>query len=105
MMAPGCVQNELTRRCEVRGLHPTVTAICGVLGKAVDAGMISLPELTDLVNSCSTVDQLGDALVMLAASATAQDWPPVGCPPGHEHRVFRVVGYSEEAIGVPTWNQ
>lgn len=22
----------------------------------------------------------------------AQDWPPVGCPPGHEWRTFRVIG-------------
>lgn len=85
------ISAELVRRCEDRRLCSTVTAICAGLGAAIDAGMVSLPELLDLVRSCNTTDELGDALAMVATTATV-DPLPVGCPPGHEHRVFRIVG-------------
>ena len=29
----------------------------------------------------------------------AQDWPPVGCPPGHEWRAFRVRGERDSQDG------
>ncbi len=66
------ISSELVRRCEERRLCPTITAICAVLGEAVDADVIELPALLDLVRSCSTADELGDALTMLATTATAQ---------------------------------
>jgi hypothetical protein len=107
------ITSELIRRCEARKMCTATTAAAAVLGAAVDAGLIALPDLLDLVRSCSTADQLGDALCMLAATVpasgiseqtlairTGEDWPPVGCPPGHEHRVFRVVG---EPDGGDTW--
>lgn len=69
------ISAELVRRCEERRLCTTVTAVCEALGQAVDSGVIELPALLDLVRSCATADQLGDALTMLAASAQLQ---PVG---------------------------
>lgn len=65
------ISAELVRRCEERRLCPAVTAVCAVLGAAVDAGMIALPDLLDLTRSCATADQLSDALTMLAATVTA----------------------------------
>lgn len=85
------ISAELVRRCEDRRLCSTVTAICAALGEAVDANLIELAALLDLVRSCNTTDELGDALAMVATTATV-DPLPVGCPPGHEHRVFRIVG-------------
>lgn len=76
MTAP--ISAELVRRCEERRLCGTVTMICQALGAAVDAGMIELPALLDLVRSCSTAAQLADALVMLAASEQLQ--PEGGAP-------------------------
>lgn len=66
------ISAELVRRCEERRLCTTVTATCAALGAAIDAGVIELPALLDLVRSCSTVDELADALVMLAATAQLQ---------------------------------
>lgn len=62
--------NELTQRCQERGVGTTVTIVVAALGTAMDAGLIDLPALLDLVRSCSTGDQLGDAMTMLAATAT-----------------------------------
>lgn len=72
------ISAELVRRCEERRLCPTVAAICAVLGEAVDAGVIALPDLLDLVRSCATADELGDALTMVAASEQLQ--PEGGAP-------------------------
>ena len=92
-MAP--ITSELVRRCESYGMDATTTMVCQALGQAVDAGVIELGELLDLVKSCATADELGNALVMLATTAMAYDPLPVGCPKGHEHRVFRAVGERE----------
>lgn len=92
------ISAELVRRCEERRLCSTVTTVCAALGAAIDAGVIELGDLLDLVRSCNTPDELADALTTLAASAQL----PVGCPPGHEHRVFRVVGERE---GGDTWTR
>lgn len=73
MTAP--ISAELVRRCEERRLCGTVTMICQALGAAVDNGLIELPALLDLVRSCATADELGDALCMLATTAQLQ---PVG---------------------------
>lgn len=106
MNAP--ISPELVRRCEERRLCTTVTAVCAILGEAIDAGLITLPALLDLVRSCATADQLGDALTMLAATVpvpgiseqelsvpAVDDWPPVGWPPAPPGR-FRVVGERED---------
>lgn len=86
------ISAELVRRCEEQRLCSTVTMVCQSLGAAVDSGLIELGDLLDLVKSCNSADELGDALAMLAATATAQEWPPVGLPPGQEHRTFMVLG-------------
>lgn len=75
MNAP--ITSDLLRKCQERGECPTTTAVCAVLGEAVDAGIVSLPDLLDLARSCSTADELGDALVMLATTAQLQ---PEGVP-------------------------
>lgn len=90
-MAPGCVQNALTRRCEEREICTATTTACAVLGAAVDAGIVTLDQVLDLVRSCSTSDQLGDALCMLAATVPSQAQPGA------------VDGYPERMLEVPTW--
>lgn len=70
MSAP--ITSALLHKCQERGECPTVTAVCAVLGEAVDAGVIALPDLLDLVRSCATSDQLGDALTMLAATVPSE---------------------------------
>lgn len=63
--------NELTQRCQERGVGATATVVLAALGTALDAGLITLPALLDLVRSCSTADQLGDALTIVAATVPA----------------------------------
>jgi hypothetical protein len=58
---------ELVRRCELRHLCPTVTAVCWAIGTAADAGAVELADLLDQVNGCRNVDELGDLLLDLAA--------------------------------------
>ncbi len=73
----GPITSELVRRAEQRGCCADTVATLEVLGMAVDAGMLELGDLVDLVRSCATADQLGDALTMLAASAQLE---PEGVP-------------------------
>ena len=68
----GFISSELVRRAERRGYCTDTVTTLQVLGTAVDAGLIELADLLDLVRSCSTADQLGDAMTMLAASAQLQ---------------------------------
>ena len=70
MNAP--ITSALLRKAEARGVDDLGTAVLAAMGTAVDAGIIELPALLDLVRSCATADQLGDALTMLAASAQLQ---------------------------------
>ncbi len=63
---------QLLARAAVRGEGATTTATLAVLGEAVDAGLIALDDLLALVRSCSTADELGDMLLMLAATVPAQ---------------------------------
>lgn len=95
MTAP--ITSALLDRAQAAGVDELGAAVLGVLGAAVDSGIITLGDLLDLVHSCATADQLGDALTMLAATA---DDLPVGCPPGHEHRIFRVVGEREQELAI-----
>jgi len=67
MNAP--ITSQLLAKCALAGVDGTTVRVCGVLGEAVDAGIIELGALLALVRSCSTADELGDALVMLAAKA------------------------------------
>lgn len=78
----GPISSELIRRCEARRMCTATTAAAAVLGAAVDAGIIELDELLDLVRSSATADQLGDALTMLAATvpSEAQLQPEGGAP-------------------------
>ncbi len=66
------ITSALLAKCALRGECSTVTMVCQGLGEAVDAGVIELGDLLALVRSCSTADELGDALTMLAASAQLQ---------------------------------
>ena len=75
MTAP--ITSALLDRAQAAGVDELGAAVLGALGLAVDAGIITLPALLDLVHSCSTADELGDALTMLAASAQLQ---PEGVP-------------------------
>ena len=84
------ITTELVTRCERAGVGDTTAKVAKALGTIVDAGLLTLDQVLDLVHSCSTGDELAGALLMLAATMPAQ--LPVGCPPGHEHRTFRVVG-------------
>lgn len=70
MNAP--ISAELVRRAQERALCTDTVQVLAGLGAVVDAGLITLPALLDLTRSCSTAAQLGDALVMLAASAQLQ---------------------------------
>ena len=94
-MPTSTITAELIRRCELRGMCTATTRAAAVLGTAVDAGIIELSELLDLVKSCSSADELGNALLTLAASAYCLIPPPAG-------RVFRVVG---EVEGEDVWTR
>ena len=73
------ISNELVQRAERRGYCTDTVNTLQVLGTAVDAGLIELTDLLDLVRSCSTSAQLGDALSMLAATVPSGDQlQPVG---------------------------
>jgi hypothetical protein len=85
------ISAELVRRCELRHMGTATTEACTALGMAVDAGIVSLSEVLDLVRSCSTADELGDALCMLAAAITTATAVPSG-------RVFRILG-ERETVG------
>jgi len=89
------ITSELIRRCEERRLCTATTQACAVLGEAIDAGVIELGDLLDIVRSCSTADELGDALTMLAASSYCLIPAPAG-------RTFRIVGIPEEVLAVTT---
>lgn len=72
------ITNELVRRAERRGCCTDAVRTLQVLGTAVDAGLIELPALLDLVRSCSTPAQLGDAMAMLAATVPSEAQPAGG---------------------------
>ena len=86
----GFISSELVRRAERRGYCAETVNTLQVLGAAVDAGLIELSDLLDLVRSCSTADQLGDALTMLAATVPS------------EASAEPVYGYPEHMLAVPT---
>lgn len=71
-MTRNAISNELVRRAEQRGCCTDAVVTLQVLGTAVDAGIIELGDLLDLVRSCSTADQLGDAMTMLAATVNGK---------------------------------
>jgi hypothetical protein len=92
------ITSELIRRCEERRLCTATTQACAVLGEAIDAGIVSLPDLLAMVRSAKDADQLGDMLTVLAASSYCLIPAPAG-------RTFRIVGIPEEVLEVPTWNR
>ena len=67
--------SELIRRCEARGMCAATTETAAALGLAIDAGMVTLDQVLDLVRSCGTVDELGGGLLMLATTAPAEMEP------------------------------
>lgn len=83
-MSSAPITAALMAKCEVAGVCSTTTMVCQALGQAIDAGIIELGALLDLVKSCSTPDELGDALVMLAA---------------------KVNGIHEQELEVSTWKR
>ena len=76
------ITSALLDRAQAAGVDELGAAVLGVLGAAVDGGLISLPALLDLVRSCSTADELGDALTMLAASANGHCEEVLAIPAG-----------------------
>lgn len=66
------ITTELISRCERAGVGSTTTEVAAALGSVVDAGLLTLDQVLDLVHSCSNGDELAGALLMLAATATAQ---------------------------------
>jgi len=67
MNAP--ITSALMAKCALAGVDDTTVRVCGVLGEAVDAGIIELGALLAMVRSCDDANQLGDMLTMLAAKA------------------------------------
>jgi hypothetical protein len=65
------ITSELIRRCETRHLCSTTTQAAAALGAAIDAGLISLDDMLDLVRSLNNANELADAMVMLAATVPA----------------------------------
>lgn len=63
---------ELVRRCEVRGVCVATTRTAAALGEAIDAGIVTLDQVLDLVRSCSDANQLGETMSMLAATASVR---------------------------------
>ena len=59
---------ELVRRCDRAGVGSTTTEVAAALGAIVDAGLLTLDQVLDLVHSCSNGDELAGALLMLAAT-------------------------------------
>ena len=76
------ITSQLLAKCALQGVDELGTSVCAALGLAVDAGIITLGDLLDLVRSCSTADQLGDALTMLAASANGHCEEVLAIPAG-----------------------
>lgn len=74
MFSPfGCTfEQEIDRRCIARYVAPLVEQAATALGAAIDAGLLTLDQALDLVRSCNTADELGDALTMLAATVPAE---------------------------------
>lgn len=66
------ISTELVSRCERAGVGSTTTEVAAALGAIVDAGVLTLDQVLDLVHSCSNGDELGGALLMLAATVTTQ---------------------------------
>ena len=62
---------ELIRRCQARQMGTATTEAAAALGLAIDAGLISLSQVLDMVHSCSSTDELGSMLLMLAATVPA----------------------------------
>lgn len=80
MTAP--ITSALLDRAQAAGVDELGAAVLAALGAAVDSGIITLGDLLDLVHSCSTADQLGDALTMLAATANGHCEQELAVPIG-----------------------
>lgn len=95
---------ELLRRVDAMNGSHELRCAAAIVGLAVDLGAVSLPEALAIVGRCGSYDELSARLTTLADDARMfiDDPLPVGCPPGHEHRVFRITGEREE---VPTWTR
>lgn len=66
------ITTELVTRCERAGVGATTAQVAKALGAVVDAGLLSLEQVLDLVHSCSTGDELAGALLMLATTTAAR---------------------------------
>lgn len=88
---------ELMRRVDAMNGSHELRCAAAIVGLAIDLGAVSLAEVQTMVGRCHDYEELANRLTILAddARALVYDTLPVGCPPGHEHRVFRVVGERE----------
>lgn len=66
------ISAELVRRCQERQMCTATTQAAGVLGAAIDVGIVSLDQVLDMVRSCSSSDELGSMMLMMAASAPSE---------------------------------
>lgn len=63
---------ELIRRCQERQMCTATTEAAGVLGLAIDVGIVSLDQVLDMVRSCSSSDELGSMMLMMAATVPSE---------------------------------
>ena len=69
----GCTwTEEIAGRCAIKRAGTATIEVAVVLGAAIDAGLVTLNEVSDLVRSCSTVVDLANALLMLATTASME---------------------------------
>lgn len=66
------ISAELVRRCQERRLCTLTVRAAGALGAAIDAGLVSLERVLDMVHSCSSSDELGSMMLMLAATSSIE---------------------------------
>jgi hypothetical protein len=71
-MTTNPITSELLRRCQARQMCSATTEAAGALGLAIDAGLVSLEQVLDMVRSCSSTDELGSMMLMMAASVPSE---------------------------------
>jgi hypothetical protein len=63
-----------------------------VAALALAAANVGAAGCVNVEYAAGYIDALRAVLVTFGVELPADDWPPVGCPTGHEGRTFRVVG-------------
>jgi hypothetical protein len=87
-MLPGEITRSVWRRVDIEQALAAYVYSTTAAGGAVDVVAVKALCLAFGID-------IGDVGRRVRALDEADDWLPVGCPPGHEHRVFRVVGSND----------